>query len=109
MLSHISKIYSLLSTADANNQAQQPQMGASLVDANSCSSLWLVGFPQNCQQTIPTSHFAGQLAAFCALCYAGSVLGAEGLCPPARPIVNVQGKSVVLPGGVSRMICASAG
>lgn len=79
------------------------------MDTNSCSSLWLVGFSQSCQQTIPTSHFAGQLAAFLALCHAGSVLGAEGLCPPERPIVSVQGKTVAVPGGVSRMICASAG
>lgn len=84
-------------------------MGASLVDTNSCSSLWLVGFPQSCQQTIPTSHFAGQPAAFHALCHAGSVLEAEGLYPPARPIVNIQRKSVVLPSAVSRLICASAG
>lgn len=76
---------------------------------NTWSSLCLVGFPQRCQQTIPTSHFAGQLAAFHALCHGGGILGAEGLCPPERLIVSVQEESVVVPSGVSRMICASAG
>lgn len=76
------------------------------MDRNSCSCLWLFGFPQSCQQTIPTSHFAGQLATFYALCHAGSVLGA----------VSTRETNCACPGkvrghapGVSRMICAFAG